>query len=69
MNFVAGTILATMQFKEEPAFWAMLQLFHRCGLNEVFDTSSLRFRILSFQVEVLMREQLAGLCRVLVDRF
>jgi hypothetical protein len=68
MNFVAGTILAAMQFHEEPAFWAMLQLFEKFQLKQLFDTGSQKFRLLNFTVEVLIREQLPELAKWMIDR-
>jgi hypothetical protein len=56
MNFVAGVILASLQFNEEAAFWAMLQVFESFQLRSLFDTSTLKFKLLTFQIEVLLRD-------------
>lgn len=65
MNFVGGLVLAAMQYTEEAAFWATLQLFEKLSLRELFDTSTLKFRLLTFQIDVLMRDFLPDVARQL----
>jgi hypothetical protein len=69
MNFVAGTILASLKFQEEPAFWAMLQVFEKYRLKELFNPNTNKFRLLTFIVEVLMRDLMPELAKKLLDKF
>jgi hypothetical protein len=48
MNFVGGLVLSSVQFNLEAAFWAMLHLFERFQLRQLFDTSTLKFRLMTF---------------------
>ena len=55
MNFVAGICLKVFRFNEEHSFWSLLQLFKKQGFINIFDTSTKRYKILTYQLEKLLQ--------------
>ena len=54
MNFIAATSLVHLQQHEENTFWFLVALFCHKEFAKIFDfSSSGKFRVLCFQLEVL----------------
>ena len=56
MNFVCGAILRAFNYREELAFWCLIQLFNRQNLLQLYDLSTNKYKTLSYQTEALLKE-------------
>ena len=68
MNFIAANMLISLRRNEEATFWGLIQMFSRFQLEELFDTATQKFRVLTYIVEVILFEQMPELAEHIIDK-
>ena len=68
MNFVAANMLVSLKNNEEATFWGMIQMFSRFQLEELYDTASLKFKVLTYQIEIILFEQMPTLADYVLNK-
>ena len=68
MNFIAANMLVSLRNNDEATFWGMIQMFSRFQLEELYDTASLKFKVLTYQIEVILFEQMPKLADFVLNK-
>ena len=67
MNFIAANMLISFKRNEEATFWGLIQMYSRFNLEELFDTATQKFKVLTYQIEVILFEQMPQLAEHIID--